>query len=185
MKCKVYVAAPLRGPVKIGRAVDTKRRLDFLNTSSPRPLEITFATEPRDDAELVERTAHKLLDAKRMNGEWFGVSRRAAEQTVRRAVEMAESGEAIRLLAAKASKREAPEPPPVSPEEFGALLRACGLRQNQLAAILGVDVGTVNRWCRQRTKDSRPIARYAVAFLTAFRELAPTGRANVLATLSA
>jgi transcriptional regulator with XRE-family HTH domain len=49
-------------------------------------------------------------------------------------------------------------------DEFRAALKACGLRQNALAELLGVHIMTVNKWA----KGLLPVAPYAVAYLDLF-----------------
>lgn len=72
----------------------------------------------------------------------------------------------------------------MEPAAFRALLTDAGLRQNQLARLLGKSVATVNRWCVDGDRaDHLAAPRYAVAFLVAFTALPAKLRAAVLARL--
>jgi hypothetical protein len=64
-----------KGPIKIGRTTDLKRRLRTLQTASPWKL-IIRSSFMYDDGEFVkklERLIHKIAKQrfKKINGEWF------------------------------------------------------------------------------------------------------------------
>lgn len=72
----------------------------------------------------------------------------------------------------------------MNPTAFLELLEAAGLRQNQLARLLGKSVSTVNRWCVDGDRaDHLAAPRYAVAFLVTFAALPAKLRETVLARL--
>lgn len=57
--------------VKIGVAVDVRKRLSSLQTGNPAPLSL-MASMPGD--EKAERKLHKQFSADRLSGEWFDLS---------------------------------------------------------------------------------------------------------------
>ncbi len=66
----------------------------------------------------------------------------------------------------------------MDPDAFRRLLGDAGLNQRELAFILGVSAGSVNRWCSRRRKDHVEAPRSAVAFLTSYSLLSAAGRAT-------
>ncbi len=70
-------------------------------------------------------------------------------------------------------------------DEVAALLKHCGLRQNAFAALLGVDVATVNRWFASpdRRHDAIPIPQSAVAFALAWDLMTDGQRDSLRASL--
>lgn len=84
----VYVIQAEGGPVKIGVARDPGRRLAALQTATHVALRLEHA-EPVDeglDVLAVEKAAHRLLDAARVQGEWFDVTAAAAREAIRAAI---------------------------------------------------------------------------------------------------
>jgi transcriptional regulator with XRE-family HTH domain len=67
----------------------------------------------------------------------------------------------------------------MTPATFRLALRAAGLTQRRLAALLGVTPSTVNRWCDDDRTDRLDPPRYAVAFVRAWRELDDAARDRV------
>jgi transcriptional regulator with XRE-family HTH domain len=53
-------------------------------------------------------------------------------------------------------------------EQFRAVLKTAGLKQKDLAARLGIEAITVNRWAT----DKAPVPQYAVAYLNLLRDAA-------------
>lgn len=62
--------------------------------------------------------------------------------------------------------------------EYHRLLCEAGLKQRDLAALLGVDATTVNRWDGEG-QQARPAPRYAVQFLRAYILLSPDDRLSL------
>jgi hypothetical protein len=87
----VYVME-MDGRIKVGRAADPHRRRATLRSSAPSEINLLFATGIRDDGSLVESVAHKLLSAKRLQGEWFGVTAAEAIAAVNDAVLLVDAG---------------------------------------------------------------------------------------------
>lgn len=68
---------------KIGVANDVQKRLASIQTSSPFTLHVFFSLEVSEQqAFLIEKTAHKLLQGQNMRGEWFDVSADDAKKAV-------------------------------------------------------------------------------------------------------
>lgn len=67
-KVKVYFIGSDMGPIKIGMAIDPKKRIKELQTSHPAKLEI-LATCPGGQPQ--EAAYHQQFAAHRLNGEWF------------------------------------------------------------------------------------------------------------------
>lgn len=59
----------------------------------------------------------------------------------------------------------------MQPDRFRALLLESGLSQRELARLLGVSPGVVNRWCSVRRRDWMPAPGYAVAFVMVWMSL--------------
>lgn len=55
----------------------------------------------------------------------------------------------------------------MTPAQFRAALKACGLTQRAFAERLGLAYSTVNRWA---TGEIKPIPRYAIAYLELLAE---------------
>lgn len=77
----VYVIESSAGYVKIGHSNDPEGRLLKLQTGSPHTLKIAYVATFRS-AERVEQEAHRLLGARRVNGEWFDVTKEMAIASV-------------------------------------------------------------------------------------------------------
>jgi len=60
------------GPVKIGWAINPKRRLAAMQTGNARPLRLLGAISTK--RRPLEREVHKRFSADRLAGEWFAVS---------------------------------------------------------------------------------------------------------------
>jgi hypothetical protein len=87
-------------------------------------LHLEHASEVRPDGSLVETTAHRLLQAKRLGGDWFDVTPEEAIAAVKEAIRLVESGEALEArLAARGG------PVVILDEEACAMLDA--LRRNE------------------------------------------------------
>jgi hypothetical protein len=67
------VKASKNAPVKIGVAVDVRRRIDTLQTGNPRALEVvmTFGPMTRVEAYGLEEFFHRRFKPQRLRGEWF------------------------------------------------------------------------------------------------------------------
>lgn len=72
----IYVLRSETGPAKIGTATRPWLRIGSLRTGSPVPLAVEYLVRCVDArlAEGIEGAAHKILHARRQNGEWFSVS---------------------------------------------------------------------------------------------------------------
>ena len=64
-----FIQAEIGGPIKIGQAVDVRRRLADVQNYSPFPL-VVLAVVP-NSGETAERELHKRFSAVRDHGEWF------------------------------------------------------------------------------------------------------------------
>lgn len=70
----LYVAiTELHHPIKIGITTNVPLRLRSLNTASSIPLRIGVQWDVGIYSADIERSAHRLLNMFRMNGEWFVV----------------------------------------------------------------------------------------------------------------
>lgn len=84
---KLYViAAPRRG-LKIGVSADPAKRIGALQTANPQPLVLVYESRPfvRRTAFLIEERAHAILDASRLQSEWFSCSVEGAIAAIREA----------------------------------------------------------------------------------------------------
>lgn len=74
--CELYlIQCGAGGPIKIGRALSTERRVKALQTGSPHPLRvINLYTLHFGDAVEAEGRLHGELEDARLCGEWFDVS---------------------------------------------------------------------------------------------------------------
>src|SRR6185312_3073897 len=70
------------GHVKIGVSNSPNIRRDALQTGSSAELRVAYSVFAGDSAYEVERGAHSLLFADRLQGEWFNVSAEAAIASV-------------------------------------------------------------------------------------------------------
>ena len=67
----VYVIMDNHGRYKLGCSTDPISRLANLQTAHADNLEIAYCVAAQRDYERVEKTAHDILSAYRLNGEWF------------------------------------------------------------------------------------------------------------------
>ncbi len=74
----VYVIEGSHGAVKIGISSDPEARRATLQTGAPHHLFLAFSIYAGEFAYDVEQEAHAILDAHRMPGEWFAVSKEMA-----------------------------------------------------------------------------------------------------------
>lgn len=82
----VYVISDGSGNAhKIGIAKEPEARLKQLQTGNPADLELAFTLGPTAQFFDIETWCHRKLKAKRLEGEWFRVSRKKAVETVKRA----------------------------------------------------------------------------------------------------
>lgn len=79
--------------MKVGRTGEPWVRLEGLRCEykGERVL-MAFMTRPLDNVVLVEARAHQLLQAFRVDGEWFSVSEHDAEAAIRQAMKDVRSG---------------------------------------------------------------------------------------------
>lgn len=83
----IYILGSARGSKKIGLARRPALRRRGVQTGSDKRIDVLHAVEiPLDRARDIERRAHWLLRAHRLDGEWFRVSLRAAKLAVLQAV---------------------------------------------------------------------------------------------------
>jgi hypothetical protein len=91
----VYVIGPEVGPQKIGIATKPALRLHDIQNGNPAHLSIALQMDPEERSAIeVERRAHLILDASRLRGEWFDVTRERAVEAVHTALAELRSGEA-------------------------------------------------------------------------------------------
>lgn len=66
-----------KDPIKVGVADDVHKRMKQLQTGNPKELRLVmhFECNDREHAFYLEKTIHSFLDAKRMHGEWFKVTK--------------------------------------------------------------------------------------------------------------
>jgi len=95
MTRSIYVIASQTGPIKVGIASHVRRRLSTLNTASSVPLSLAYSAETEADVAAIEQRAHEILEASRLNGEWFGVS---AEEAVAAVLQAAEEMAAVLVV---------------------------------------------------------------------------------------
>jgi hypothetical protein len=81
-----FIQAVNGGPIKIGTAIDPKKRLASLQLSCPFRLKI-LATRP--GGERLERSLHRRFAAYRLHGEWFEPNTPGLRQAMRRKEAMA------------------------------------------------------------------------------------------------
>ena len=68
-----FIRAGINGPIKIGKAVDIKKRIDQMQTGNHLDL-ILVGKIPFDSESMalsIERHLHYILRDKRIRGEWF------------------------------------------------------------------------------------------------------------------
>lgn len=65
--------------------------------------------------------------------------------------------------------------------EYRTLLASSGLKQADLAHLLGKDRTAVNRWDNTASAQGLPAPRYAIAFLRAYVMLSPEQRTALAA----
>jgi hypothetical protein len=85
MPSALYVIAG-SGAVKVGRSRCPEGRRKVLSAASGATLRIVMQTEARDDASFIEAEAHRLLERKRIVGEWFDVSEAEAVAVLERSI---------------------------------------------------------------------------------------------------
>lgn len=76
----IYIVATVKdgiasAPVKVGITKSISTRFNTLKTASAYPLEV-YAALPfpsREDAQKLEWAFHKVMDRRRLNGEWFNI----------------------------------------------------------------------------------------------------------------
>jgi hypothetical protein len=78
----VYVIKGDHGRVKVGVSVDPKARLADLQTASPFKLSLEWVGAVASSGFAIEDEAHKILDARRCEGEWFECPVEAAAAAV-------------------------------------------------------------------------------------------------------
>lgn len=90
----LYVIGSDGGPMKVGLANNTARRLRSIQTGSSRKVRVLFeAPVATALARDVERRAHWLLRDSRAHGEWFTVDARTATEAAKAAVACNGEGE--------------------------------------------------------------------------------------------
>lgn len=92
----VYVVGGEAGPRKIGITGDIKARLYNLSFVSKQQLAVLASFDMAgDDARVVEKIAHALLQEKRSNGEWFNVSTEEAIAAITEAMTQIEAAAGV------------------------------------------------------------------------------------------
>lgn len=87
----VYVMRSASGPIKIGRSAIPHERLKTIQSSNAAAIELCHISEERADAASIENVAHRLLETKRLAGEWFDVSVYEAVAAIEAAIRQVES----------------------------------------------------------------------------------------------
>jgi hypothetical protein len=105
----VYVIAAGNSAVKVGIAKDTKKRLKALQTGHHELLRICDSVVCSGEylAMDVEREAHRLLSAKRLEGEWFDVRPEDALSAIQQAFQVVK-GQASLVGALRARRQVSP-----------------------------------------------------------------------------
>lgn len=86
----VYLVAANRGTgVKIGWAVDPKKRLSQLQSGTREKLRLVYSRESTA-AHRAERIAHREVADRRIRGEWFDVAHGEAKRVIDKAVDAAQ-----------------------------------------------------------------------------------------------
>lgn len=70
------------GPVKVGIATNVRARLSSIQTGSPIQLTLSYHSIVTIDARRLERAVHEELAHRRLSGEWFDVSVKAAVESI-------------------------------------------------------------------------------------------------------
>lgn len=65
----IYFVSYLKGPIKIGKTRDLKKRIASLQTAHPYPLEVLGFLQTGD--ETLEGVLHQKFSRYKLNGEWF------------------------------------------------------------------------------------------------------------------
>lgn len=154
----VYVMASA-GRAKIGRSATPEARRNVLWRSGAPDIRIVLTTPLRDDASYVEAAAHRLLEGKRLDGEWFGVTEAEAIAAVHAAIVAIEARkDAIRCQGCQPQRL--PEVVPgIGNTSFARWRRKMDLTQEQASRLLGVTLRTVQHWESGKTAagaDSAP-----------------------------
>jgi hypothetical protein len=115
LEAYVYVIVAGDDAVKVGLARDTLNRLKALQTGHYKKLfiahQVGFPTV--DEAYVIERRAHRLLRAKRIEGEWFSVSAHEAMLAIGQAINGIEDERRLEEEAQKSAMRRVDEGPHV------------------------------------------------------------------------
>lgn len=82
----IYAMVRRDGAVKVGMSKDPQARSTAVASYIKQPVIVAFFSEVRRDADIVEKTAHKLLAEKQLRGEWFTVTVDEAKAAIERAI---------------------------------------------------------------------------------------------------
>lgn len=131
----VYVIGPIKGPYKIGVAIDPASRLIALQTANHVKLVLHHSVET-DLAYEIESACHGFLREDRLNGEWFCSDFPVIEATIARA-----------LTGDRPEPLPKPESKPQEPVNFDLKQwrKANGYTQEQLAEAFEVSRWTIAR----------------------------------------
>lgn len=91
----VYVIGQDGGPKKIGIAGNVRARFNVIRSASLVDVAILHDRPIGEDAWKVEGHAHRLLQAKRIRGEWFDVTTEEAVSAIDAAMECVANGEPV------------------------------------------------------------------------------------------
>ena len=70
----VYIIEDTQGHYKIGATTNVIKRLRVLRVANPRPLYLTYYSDPVPFYKTLEKFVHEKFKSKRMNGEWFSLT---------------------------------------------------------------------------------------------------------------
>jgi len=79
----VYFIEADNGLVKIGKSKNVRKRLAALRGGSPIHLRLLYSIDCNGRASETEKHFHKMFEAKRKHGEWFGLNKKEKRDIMR------------------------------------------------------------------------------------------------------
>ncbi|GEP11759.1 GIY-YIG nuclease family protein [Methylobacterium gnaphalii] len=96
----VYAIRRRDGAIKLGHSSDLANRMAVLESGGLRDLEVlTWLERPRADAVAIEKLCHWIGRERRVDGEWFRISRKEAAAIIAAAEQRFDDGERAPSLA--------------------------------------------------------------------------------------
>lgn len=157
---RIYVMQAADGSLKVGHSRNPELRLQQI----PEAVDVLHQSGLVVDAELVERTAHRLLTlaGKHVRGEWFAVTLGEAIDAIERAERIAAGDESL-------MGRVYPSDGEMTREEALSTLVQCAGSQRHLAAVLGVSQEHISRWMRGHY----PVPQWVIAMAEVMEKVPP------------